>query len=65
MSNAGRPPNKERELAQLMGDKTYEGLACKKCGATLRYTKNGNCVVCVKRVQQDGRDALRSREPWD
>ena len=55
---AGRPANEALAEAKLLGDKTYEGSACKACGETTRYTSSGGCVACLKGNQKAMREAL-------
>jgi 5-methylcytosine-specific restriction endonuclease McrA len=38
-----------RSLAQQNQEKTYHGRPCKTCGATLRYTIQGACVLCHRK----------------
>lgn len=56
---AGRPINESRQLAILMGDKTYIGVAHDKCGTTERYVKGGGCVYCARVIATEQRDARK------
>lgn len=56
---AGRPTNENREMAILMGDKTYTGSTHARCGTDLRYVKGGGCVHCARQVTQDLRDTAK------
>lgn len=40
--------NISREVARTLGDKTYFGEPCKKCGKAERYAVNSACVECTK-----------------
>jgi hypothetical protein len=53
----GRPISKERQMARIMGDKTYKGKRCKECGGVDRYTKGSSCVACTKHSS----DLIRTR----
>lgn len=53
----GRPISKERQMARIMGDKTYKGKRCKECGGVDRYTKGSSCVTCTKHSS----DLIRAR----
>ncbi len=48
--------DKSHTLAKMLGDKSYDGVSCKLCGQTLRYTVNRACVECAK---------VRSRQQYD
>lgn len=56
---AGRPTNENREMAILMGDKTYIGSKHERCGTDQRYVKGGGCVHCARQVTQDLRDIAK------
>lgn len=56
---SGRPINESRQLAILMGDKTYVGAAHDKCGTTERYVKGGGCVHCARVIATEQRDARK------
>lgn len=55
----GRPINESRQLAILMGDKTYTGAAHDRCGTTERYVKGGGCVNCARVIATEQRDARK------
>jgi hypothetical protein len=57
---AGRPRNINRDIADLSGDKFYEGSAC-WCGNTRRYTKGGRCVDCA--IAQARKQSASKRKP--
>lgn len=57
---AGRPRNMNRDIADLSGDKFYEGSAC-WCGNTIRYTKGGRCVDCA--IAQARTQSAKLRKP--
>lgn len=40
---------------------TRDGIPCKKCGGTKRYTSNDNCVECMLKRSRDRRDAQAAR----
>jgi hypothetical protein len=40
--------NTNREIAELLGDRVYEGAACKVCKGTERYTNGRACTNCAK-----------------
>lgn len=56
---SGRPINESRQLAILMGDKTYTGAAHDRCGTTERYVKGGGCVHCARVIATEQRDARK------
>ena len=71
MTERGRPIDKNRDVADLVGDRFYDGTACGKCGGTLRYTKGGRCVACAKvyneaKRLEDGQPTTpaRLKDPW-
>jgi hypothetical protein len=57
---AGRPRNINRDIADLSGDRFYEGSAC-WCGNTRRYTKGGRCVDCA--IAQARTQSASKRKP--
>src|SRR5664279_3183461 len=56
----GRPRNKNRDYAEVSGDKFYEASAC-WCGNTKRYTKGGRCVDCA--IAQARTQSVAKRKP--
>lgn len=54
----GRPHSVNLQAARLVGDKTYEGKRCKRCGGTERYTKGCGCVACQKSNAIEARQLL-------
>jgi hypothetical protein len=56
---AGRPLSPNRELALLMGDKTYHGSLHAKCGTNERYVTGGGCVHCARLIATEQRDARK------
>ena len=36
----------ERMQAAAKGEKKYDGLPCKNCGLTKKYTLNASCIKC-------------------
>lgn len=40
--------DKSREKAIAAGEPRYEGKECKRCGGTLRYVINCDCVKCSR-----------------
>ena len=57
---AGRPHNVQRQAALFLGEKTYTGKRCKRCGSTVRYTKGSGCVECQKTSAIEARQLLRA-----
>lgn len=37
-----------KQQAIASGESKYDGMACKTCGGTLRYTTGSACVLCAK-----------------
>lgn len=56
----GRHHNINRQAALVVGDRTYTGKKCKRCGATERYTKGASCVACQKHSAIEARQLLRA-----
>lgn len=50
-----------RRCAKALGEKQYEGLPCKNCGCTQRYTISTGCVNCIKRKTDMRREKEASR----
>jgi len=57
---AGRPVNVNLQAARLVGDKTYDGRTCTRCGGSERYTKGGACVHCMRAFAVESRQALKA-----
>lgn len=57
---AGRPHDRNRQAAIVLGEKTYSGKRCKRCGSTTRYTKGSGCVACQKTSAIEARQLLRA-----
>lgn len=63
------PLSEAKALAKAGGYKKFHWRPCRACGATERYTSQGNCVACMIRVSTQFRaehpeDARRSRREW-
>ncbi len=43
-------------------EKRYEGTPCVKCGGTVRFKSNGNCVACIKKNLKDTGASHKSKE---
>ena len=50
-----------RRYAKFAQEKQYEGLPCKHCGCTRRYTVSTGCVNCIKRKTDMRREKEASR----
>ncbi len=57
-SLAGRPPNKARESAVHLNERTYEG-SPHVCGHTERYVTGGACVYCARAIAAEQREARK------
>lgn len=57
---AGRPHNVNRQAALVLGEKTYSGKRCKRCGTNEKYTKGSGCVECQKTNAIEARQLLRA-----
>lgn len=40
----------------------YEGTPCVKCGNSVRYKSNGNCVACMKRKFKENNTSYKSKQ---
>jgi hypothetical protein len=56
---SGRPINESRQLAIIMGDKTYVGAVHYKCGTAERYLSGGGCVACARIIASEQRAARK------
>lgn len=57
---AGRPHSENRANAIFLGERTYHGKPCKKCGATERYTKGSACVACLRAFSIESRQVFNA-----
>ncbi len=48
-----------RTEAATKGEPFFQGRPCKRCGGTLRYTSNRNCVPCQKMHAERDHQAVR------
>jgi hypothetical protein len=53
----GRPINKNKEMALILGERTYRG-STHACGTNERYTSGGGCVYCARLKANAQRAAL-------
>jgi len=48
-----------RWIAARAGEKRFTGNPCKHCGAAIRFTSSGACVVCANNRAKARNDQIR------
>jgi len=46
MPNQYSPSHKDKLIAKMQGDKTYNGVPCRNCGSTIKSVTYSGCVKC-------------------